>query len=180
MWMYDRRAFHQRINLIRGWPSFTQPISPDVATYKEEFQYDSNWSCWKFPSGPCFHYDGPMIRVACAIVFNSLSIKSAQSRDEEKGCYLFGLRLRAFDWKFAIINPVRITELNLVYSIMIVEDEYLVRQGIASLGKLWVAWYASYFPGWNGIAWQKFQDNPWHPIDRYQYATDEWPWTILG
>ena len=54
---------------------------------------------------------------------------------------------------------------------MIVEDEYLVRQGIASLVDYEQFGMRVIDQAENGIeAWQKFQENP---ADRYQYATDE-------
>ena len=58
---------------------------------------------------------------------------------------------------------------------MIVEDEYLVRQGIASLVDYEQFGMQVIAQAENGIeAWQKFQK---YPADRYQYATDERPRT---
>ena len=58
---------------------------------------------------------------------------------------------------------------------MIVEDEYLVRQGIASLVNYEQFGMQVIAQAENGReAWQKFQENP---ADRYQYATDERYWT---
>ena len=54
---------------------------------------------------------------------------------------------------------------------MIVEDEYLVRQGIASLVNYEQFGMQVIAQAENGIeAWQKFQENP---ADIYQHATDE-------
>ena len=62
-----------------------------------------------------------------------------------------------------------------MYSIMIVEDEYLVRQGIASLVDYEQFGMQVIAQAENGReAWQKFQENP---ADRHQHATDERPRT---
>ena len=72
-----------------GWPSFTQPISPDVATYKEDKSYNmthgSAEPSWRFSPWPCFT-DGPQDKGGLRYCINSLSIRFIpKDQMEEKG-----------------------------------------------------------------------------------------------
>ncbi len=127
----------------------------------------STQSCWKFPS-ECFSERSLEQGVACAgalmIYIQSSSFKKAEM--EEKG---YGYLLERFDWKFCY-KSVRIRSW-ILYSIMIVEDEYLVRRELSLVNYEGSLVAKSQAVG--SEAWRNFRIILliYEPIS----CTDEWP-----
>ena len=95
-WQLVNPSFHQRTSFESGcgWPSFTQPISPDVATYKEDKSYNMTRMEVRSRVGDSHlghvFTDGPQDKGGLRYCINSLSIRFIpKDQMEEKRLCLF-------------------------------------------------------------------------------------------